>query len=152
MAGSAENALPNAFVPVETTAGRANAATQAPVASPGQQAQVGQPTPLLLADHQGRPVTARLVVAGPGDHAAAEDRAAIPPIWGGSRSTFASIMAARPPPCFTVDRPETLLLLQRDARTVTDMLTAAGFTVDQGDLGFTLRDNGGGWRSPANLA
>ncbi len=43
---------------------------------------------------------------------------------------------------FTVDRLETLQLLQRDSRTVTEMLTAAGFTVDQGSLGFTLRDGG----------
>ena len=44
---------------------------------------------------------------------------------------------------FTVDRPETLQLLQRDARTVTDMLAAAGFTVDCGSLGFSLRDGSG---------
>ena len=44
---------------------------------------------------------------------------------------------------FTVDRPETLQLLQRDARVVNEMLNAAGFTVDQGGLDFTLRDPGG---------
>ena len=53
---------------------------------------------------------------------------------------------------FIVDRPETLQLLQRDARAVNDMLSAAGFTVDQGALDFTLRDpggrDGGGERQP----
>ena len=43
---------------------------------------------------------------------------------------------------FTVDRPETLQLLQRDARTVTDMLAAAGFSVYR-SLGFSLRDGSG---------
>ena len=43
---------------------------------------------------------------------------------------------------FTVDRPETLQLLQRDSRTVGDLLGAAGFTVEQGGLGFSLRDSG----------
>ena len=41
---------------------------------------------------------------------------------------------------FTVDRPETLQLLQRDARAVTELLATAGFSVDQGGLGFLLRD------------
>jgi flagellar hook-length control protein FliK len=45
---------------------------------------------------------------------------------------------------FTVDRPETLQLLQRDARTVSDLLGSAGFAVQQGTLGFTLRDSPGG--------
>ena len=48
--------------------------------------------------------------------------------------------------------PRTLQLLQRDARVVNDMLSAAGFTVDQGGLDFTLRDpggrDGGGERQP----
>ena len=52
---------------------------------------------------------------------------------------------------FIVDRPETLLLLQRDARVVTDLLAAAGFTVEQGGIGFTLRDGhtGGQGGSPS---
>jgi flagellar hook-length control protein FliK len=45
---------------------------------------------------------------------------------------------------FTVDRPETLQLLQRDARTLADMLGQAGFTLDPGGLGFSLRDHGQG--------
>jgi flagellar hook-length control protein FliK len=43
---------------------------------------------------------------------------------------------------FTVDRPETLQLLQRDARTLIELLSAAGFTLDPGSLGFSLRDDG----------
>ena len=45
---------------------------------------------------------------------------------------------------FTVDRPETLHLLQRDARTLVEMLESAGFALDVGGLGFSLRDDGQG--------
>ena len=41
---------------------------------------------------------------------------------------------------FTVERPETLLLLQRDARTVAELLGAAGFSLAANALGFALRD------------
>ena len=66
-----------------------------------------------------------------------------PPISGGSRSPFGSTMAAtavgrasrsigrRPSSCCSAMPAPS-----------TDMLAAAGFTVDQGGLGFTLRD----WR------
>jgi hypothetical protein len=40
---------------------------------------------------------------------------------------------------FTVERPETLQLLQRDTRTLVDLLAGAGFSVDSGGLGFELR-------------
>lgn len=40
---------------------------------------------------------------------------------------------------FTVERPETLQLLQRDTRTLVDLLAGAGFSVDSGSLGFELR-------------
>ena len=95
----------------------------------------------------GAQVTARLVVAGPGDHQRlriALDPADLGRVEVDLRLDHGGTAAA----VFTVDRAETLLLLQRDARAVTDMLTAAGFTVDQGDLGFTLRDNGGGGARP----
>lgn len=40
---------------------------------------------------------------------------------------------------FTVERPETLQLLQRDTRALVDLLAGAGFSVDAGGLGFELR-------------
>jgi flagellar hook-length control protein FliK len=41
---------------------------------------------------------------------------------------------------FVVERPETLQLLQRDSRALVDALANAGFTLDQTNLGFQLRD------------
>ena len=43
----------------------------------------------------------------------------------------------------TVDRPETLHLLTRDARTLEQMLSDAGLRTDQGSLNFALRDQSG---------
>ena len=94
------------------------------------------PPPVLLAvpDHRGRQVTARLAIGAAGG--ASSVRIELEPadlgrvevaLHLGDTGTAAA--------SFTVDRPETLQLLQRDARTVTDMLAAAGFTVDSGSLG-----------------
>jgi flagellar hook-length control protein FliK len=102
------------------------------------------PPPVLLAvtDHRGRQVTARLAIGAAGG--ASSVRIELEPadlgrvevaLHLGDGGTAAA--------SFTVDRPETLQLLQRDARTVTDMLAAAGFTVDPSSLGFSLRDGGG---------
>jgi flagellar hook-length control protein FliK len=44
---------------------------------------------------------------------------------------------------FVVERPETMALLQRDARVLTTALADAGFTLDPGNLSFQLRD---GWQ------
>jgi hypothetical protein len=41
---------------------------------------------------------------------------------------------------FVVERAETLQLLQRDTRTLLDLLAGAGFRLDPGDVGFQLRD------------
>jgi hypothetical protein len=41
---------------------------------------------------------------------------------------------------FVVERAETLQLLQRDSRVLVDALAGAGFTLDQANLGFQLRD------------
>lgn len=43
----------------------------------------------------------------------------------------------------TADRPETLELLQRDARVLQRALTDAGLSADSGSLSFGLRDRGG---------
>ena len=45
---------------------------------------------------------------------------------------------------FAVDRPETLQLLQRDTRGLTQALSAAGMPVADGGLSFSLRQDGGG--------
>ncbi len=43
----------------------------------------------------------------------------------------------------TADRPDTLELLQRDARVLQRALSDAGLTMDSGSLSFGLRDRGG---------
>ena len=45
---------------------------------------------------------------------------------------------------FAVDRPDTLQLLQRDTRGLTQALSAAGMPVADGGLSFSLRQDGGG--------
>ncbi len=96
------------------------------------------PTP----DHRGRPVTARLVMVDGIDGSRVRidlEPADLGRVEVALRLDDSGTAAAS----FIVDRPETLQLLQRDARAVNDMLSAAGFTVDQGGLDFTLRDPGG---------
>ncbi len=44
----------------------------------------------------------------------------------------------------TVDRPETLDMLQRDSRALEKALADAGLQMDQDGLGYSLRDNDGG--------
>jgi flagellar hook-length control protein FliK len=121
------------------TRGRAAAGDAPPVVE-----STRLPPPVLLAvpDHRGRQVTARLAIGAAGG--ASSVRIELEPadlgrvevaLHLGDGGTAAA--------SFTVDRPETLQLLQRDARTVTDMLAAAGFTVDPSSLGFSLRDGGG---------
>lgn len=117
-------------------------------ASPSSHRSGGaQPVPLGLIDHQGRPVTARLLATEAGDGQRLRiqlDPADLGRVEVVLRLDHAGTAAA----VFTVDRPETLMLLQRDARTVTEVLSSAGFTVDPGSVGFTLRDgNGEGARS-----
>lgn len=98
--------------------------------------------PLGLAVHQGRPITARLIATEAGDGQRLKiqlDPADLGRVEVALRLDHAGTAAA----LFTVDRPETLLLLQRDARAVAEVLSAAGFTVDSGSVGFTLRDGNG---------
>jgi hypothetical protein len=101
------------------------------------------PMPLPSPDHRGRAVTARLelVEDGTGSRVRIDlEPADLGRVEVALRLDEAGTAVAT----FTVDRPETLQLLQRDARAVNEMLSAAGFTVDQGGLDFTLRDSGGG--------
>ena len=121
------------------TRGRAGAGDAPPVAE-----STRLPPPVLLAvpDHRGRQVTARLAIGAAGG--ASSVRIELEPADLGRVEVALHLGdAGTAAASFTVDRPETLQLLQRDARTVTDMLAAAGFTVDSGSLGFSLRDGGG---------
>ena len=98
--------------------------------------------PLAVPDHRGRQVTARLVIDAAGGSSCV--RIELEPADLGRVEVALHLAdAGTAVASFTVDRPETLQLLQRDARTVTDMLSAAGFSVDAGSLGFSLRDGGG---------
>jgi flagellar hook-length control protein FliK len=115
----------------------------APAASDTMPTRSLPPMPLPSPDHRGRAVTARLELVE--DSTGSRVRIDLEPADLGRvevalRLDEAGTAAAS----FTVDRPETLQLLQRDARAVNEMLSAAGFTVDQGGLDFTLRDSGGG--------
>ena len=111
------------------------------------------PPPVMLPtpDHRGRPVTARLVMVDGID--GSRVRIDLEPADLGRVEVALHLDdSGTAAASFIVDRPETLQLLQRDARAVNDMLSAAGFTVDQGGLDFTLRDpggrDGGGERQP----
>jgi flagellar hook-length control protein FliK len=115
-----------------------------PLPGPG----VHLPTP----DHLGRQVSARLEVID----GAAGSRVRIdlePADLGRVEVSLRLDEAGTAAATFTVDRPETLALLQRDSRTVGELLGAAGFTVDQGGLDFSLRysghQDGGSGRRPS---
>lgn len=98
---------------------------------------------LAAPDHHGRVVSARLVRGEAGDSSSLRidlEPADLGRVEVSLRLDDDGVASAT----FTVDRPETLQLLQRDARTVGDLLGSAGFTVSQGGLGFTLRDQPGG--------
>lgn len=98
---------------------------------------------LAVPDHHGRVVSARLVLGVAGDSSSLRidlEPADLGRVEVSLRLDDDGVALAT----FTVDRPETLQLLQRDARTVGDLLGSAGFTVSQGGLGFTLRDQPGG--------
>jgi hypothetical protein len=110
-------------------------AVQPPLAS--------HPVTLPGPDHRGRVVSARLVVAQ--DNGGSSVRIDLEPADLGRvevalRVDDAGLASAT----FTVDRPETLQLLQRDARAVGELLGSVGFMVQQGALGFTLRDSPSG--------
>jgi flagellar hook-length control protein FliK len=146
---TAPSGTPAANTEVVTPVGAAEAAvTPAPAAAgstpaaDGMQSRGLPPVQLPSPDYRGRPVTARLELIE--DAAGRQVRIDLEPADLGRveialRLDEAGTAAAT----FTVDRPETLQLLQRDARAVNEMLSAAGFTVDQGGLDFTLRDSGG---------
>ena len=114
---------------------------------PAEPARPSASMPLAVPDHRGRQVTARLVIGAAGGTSSV--RIELEPADLG-RVEVALHLAdgGTAVASFTVDRPETLQLLQRDARTVSDMLSAAGFSVDAGSLGFSLRDGGGNAGQP----
>ena len=104
--------------------------------------QTSPPIQLPTPDHRGRPVTARLVVVEGSEGSRVRidlELADLGRVEVALRLDDSGAAAAS----FIADRPETLQLLQRDARVVSEMLNAAGFTVDQGGLDFSLRDPGG---------
>jgi hypothetical protein len=108
-------------------------------------APAAQPLPAILLpvpDHRGRPVTARLEVIDAGDGSRVRidlEPADLGRVEVALRLDDSGAATAS----FTVERPETLQLLQRDARVVNEILGAAGFTVEQGGLDFSLGDSGG---------
>lgn len=137
--GSVELAPRAGAIPVEPTA----------ATSPASVERSAEPRSMALvpADHHGRPVTARLLAmeAGAGQRLSIQlDPADLGRVEVALRLDHAGTAAA----VFTVDRLETLLLLQRDARAVMDVLSSAGFTVDPGSVGFTLRDGNGEHATP----
>ena len=107
------------------------------------------PAPVVLAapDPQGRQVTARLMVADRGDGRRLRIELS-PAELGRVEVSLRLDDQGNAAAIFTVDRPETLQLLQRDARAVTELLATAGFSVDQGGLGFLLRGGAGDMGRP----
>ena len=132
--------LPDAL-PADPALGRSQpvASAATPVQAMAAPASITLPGP----DHRGRVVSARLVVAQDGQGSSV--RIDLEPADLGRVEVALHVDdAGMASATFTVDRPETLQLLQRDARTVGDLLGSAGFAVQQGALGFTLRDSPGG--------
>ncbi|MFL5338028.1 MAG: flagellar hook-length control protein FliK [Geminicoccaceae bacterium] len=128
------------------TRGRAATGDVPPLA---ETMRLSPPVLLAIPDHRGRQVTARLAIGAAGG--ASSVRIELEPADLGRVEVALHLGdAGTATASFTVDRPETLQLLQRDARTVTDMLAAAGFTVDSGSLGFSLRDGGGNAGQPGS--
>lgn len=117
----------------------ASAAGQVPIAAP--------PMTLPSLDHRGRLVSARLIIAQ-GDRGSSVRIDLEPADLGRVEVALHVDDAGLASATFTVDRPETLQLLQRDARAVGELLGSSGFTVQQGALGFTLRDSPGSQQGP----
>lgn len=112
-------------------------------AEPGGSVQAPPPVPLTPPQPLAGQVTARLVRhdGADGRRLTIElDPAELGPVEVSLRLDERGVVAA----VFTVDRPETLQLLQRDARALADMLGSAGYALDPGSLGFSLRDDGQG--------
>ena len=120
----------------------ATAPAQAAAAPDAAQVRALPPVVLPTPDPRGRPVTLRLELVE-GDHGSRVRIALEPADLGRVEVALRLDDAGTAAASFTVDRPETLQLLQRDARVVNEMLSAAGFTLDQSGLDFTLRDPGG---------
>lgn len=145
-------APPAVDVPTAADSGQSATNVTIPVGTPGATGQPQKhaaaipmerlaPTVFTMPDAQGREVTARLVVSGGTDGQPLRIEVQ-PADLGRVEVSLRLHDSGAAAASFTVDRLETLQLLQRDAHTVTAMLTAAGFTVDQGSLAFTLRDGG----------
>jgi flagellar hook-length control protein FliK len=133
-AGGGRHEMPAASGP-----STASAATAAPEHRP--------PVVLAAPDPQGRQVTARLMIADGGDGRRLRIELS-PAELGRVEVSLRLDDRGNAAALFTVDRPETLQLLQRDARAVTELLATAGFSVDQGGLGFLLRDGAGDMGRP----
>ena len=131
---------PPPLEPGPTTAATSPAQDAAP--PDGAQVRALPPVVLPTPDPRGRPVTLRLELVE-GDRGSRVRIALEPADLGRVEVALRLDDAGTAAASFTVDRPETLQLLQRDARVVNEMLSAAGFTLDQSGLDFTLRDPGG---------
>jgi hypothetical protein len=101
------------------------------------------PVQLSATDRSGRAIEARIEVTGGSGGGSRVHIQLEPADLGRVEVALRLDDAGGAAASFTVDRPETLQLLQRDARVVNELLGAAGFTVDQGGLDFSLRDPGG---------
>jgi flagellar hook-length control protein FliK len=130
----------NTALPADQTVGAGRTSATA-TATPVDRIAASAPAVLALPDAHGREVTARLVVTG-GGHGQSLRIELQPADLGRVEVSLQLHDHGAAAATFTADCLETLQLLQRDARTVTEMLTAAGFTVDQDSLGFALRDGG----------
>ena len=131
----------------EMTAASGAGTAFAPPATPEHPPVIALATP----DPQGRQVTARLMVAEGGDGRRLRIELS-PAELGRVEVSLRLDDRGNAAALFTVDRPETLQLLQRDARAVTELLATAGFSVDQGSLGFLLRDGAGDMGRPGQQA
>lgn len=94
---------------------------------------------IAFAGQPDRPVTARLLAQRDGDGSRMTielDPAELGSVEVALQLDDRGTAAAT----FVVERAETLQLLQRDTRTLLDLLAGAGFKLDPGDVGFQLRD------------
>lgn len=121
----------------ERLAEPANRTVPPPSAGPSFSSQLQ--AMIAFAGQPDRPVTARLLAQRDGDGSRMTielDPAELGSVEVALQLDDRGTAAAT----FVVERAETLQLLQRDTRTLLDLLAGAGFKLDPGDVGFQLRD------------
>lgn len=125
----------------EMPASRALPTEAAEPVAPGRPDMRALPALELGADGLGRPIKVHVAVE---DHADGR-RIAIgmePADLGRVEVSLALDDRGQGTATFTVERIETLHLLQRESRAITDLLNGNGVSVGPSDIGFTLRDGG----------